>query len=161
MRKKALLPLVEECFQKAMERDGFRIVHWSMMGNHFHVIVEAACRSSLTAGVKGLKVRLARALNRFFDRKGKVFADRCFEEVLRCAAQVKRCVRYVLENAKRHAGDRWVRPGDLDPFSSAVWFEGWRSLSITFLSRLRSRRPRTVAPPITQLLRNRPQFTVA
>ena len=152
LRQRKLLPLIERCFEEARLKDGFRIVHWSMMSNHFHVIVEAACRASMTRGVKGLKVRLARAINRFLDRKGRVFLGRCFEEVLTCARQVRRCVRYVLENAKHHASHWFVPRGELDPFSSACWFEGWRISAFALRRRQRNRRP-TVSPPVTSLLR--------
>lgn len=153
LRQEELLGVIDGCFAGAMVRDGFRIVHWSMMSNHFHVIVEAACRSSMTAGVKGLKVRLARAINRWLGRKGSVFVGRCFEEVLTCARQVRRCVRYVLENAKRHAGRAWVPAGELDPFSSAGWFEGWRGAGARQLERWRRGRRRCVALPIATILR--------
>ena len=153
LRDEELLRGVDRCFAKAKVKDGFRIVHWSMMSNHFHVIVEAACRQSMTAGVKGLKVRLARAINRWLGRKGTVFLGRCLEEVLTCARQVRRCVRYVLENAKRHAGQAWVPKGELDPYSSATWFEGWRSVSTRQLQRCQTGRPKSVARPITTFLK--------
>ena len=49
-------------------------------------------------------VRIARAVNRVVGRTGKVFADHYFARELRCPGQVRRAVRYVLDNAMLHAG---------------------------------------------------------
>ena len=152
LRDEAFLPEVDRCFEAACLRDGFRITCWTMQSNHFHLIVEASDRESLTAGIKGLKVRLARAMNRFFQRTGQAFAERCHEEFLTHHCQARHCVRYVLENAKRHSTES-VPPNDLDPFSSAHWFDGWRNFPRKRLLYLRRRRPRTTAPPVTRLLR--------
>jgi hypothetical protein len=40
------------------------------------MIVEAPDAESLGRAMKGLEVRMARALNRLMDRRGPVFADR-------------------------------------------------------------------------------------
>jgi REP element-mobilizing transposase RayT len=58
------------------EREGFRLVHYSVQSNHLHLIVEASCRSSLSRGMQGIAIRMARALNRLWRRCGSVFADR-------------------------------------------------------------------------------------
>ena len=88
----------------------------------------------------GLKVRLARKLNRLFDRKGSIFAERYHVHVLRSPTEVRHALRYVLLNHKKHG----VPGHALDPFSSAGAFEGW-TIKI----------PRTlepITPPKTWLL---------
>jgi putative transposase len=60
----------------ASERDDFRAAHYSVQSNHLHLIVEAAGHDALSSGMIGLTVRIARALNKLWKRKGKVFADR-------------------------------------------------------------------------------------
>ena len=50
------------------KRAGFRLVHFSVQSNHLHLIVEGDCRPSLTRGMQGLAVRMARALNRLWRR---------------------------------------------------------------------------------------------
>ena len=75
--------------------------------------------------MKGLCVRIARALNRHWSRTGTVFADRYFARVLRTPTEVRRGLVYVLQNYLHHTSERWSEY-PLDPFSSAPWFtDGW------------------------------------
>jgi hypothetical protein len=53
----------------------FRLVHYSLQGSHAHFLVEADDARALARGMQGLKVRVAKALNRLMSRRGKVFAD--------------------------------------------------------------------------------------
>ena len=43
-------------------KPGFRVVQFSVMRNHLHALVEARDEKMLAAGMKGLKVRIAKAL---------------------------------------------------------------------------------------------------
>ena len=54
----------------------FRVVEYSLQEDHLHLIVEARDERSLSRWMKGLAVRLARALNRIWRRIGNVFPDR-------------------------------------------------------------------------------------
>jgi len=100
---------------------GFRLIHFSVQGNHIHLIVEAADADQLARGLQGLAVRIARRLNQMMGRTGKVFADRYHAHILRSPAEVASAVAYVLGNFVVHA----LRRGDpvsataLDPYSSA------------------------------------------
>ncbi len=67
-------------------------------------------------------MRVARAVNRAWERKGKVFADRFHARILRTPREVRTTLVYVLQNARRHR----IRVSGPDPFSSGVWFDGWR-----------------------------------
>lgn len=104
LRKRAIFAAVRDALSGGSLRFGLRIVHFSVQGNHIHLIVEACDSLSLTRGMQGLMVRIARAVNRAAGRKGKVFADHYFARELRSPAQVRRAVRYVLDNAMLHAG---------------------------------------------------------
>ena len=68
------------------------------------MIVEACDALSLTRGMQGLMVRIARAVNRAAGRLGKVFSDHSFARELQAPAEVRRAIRYVLDNAMLHAG---------------------------------------------------------
>ena len=68
-------------------------------------------------------MRMARGLNRLWGRKGKVFADRYHDRVLRTPREVRNVLRYVLNNVRKH---QWPRHGKPDAFSSGPWFDGWR-----------------------------------
>jgi len=111
-------------FRAGCDRFGFRLVHFAVLGNHVHYLVEARGRRSLTAGLRGLHVRVARGLNRLWGRRGNVFPDRFHERVLRSPREVWSSLGYVLRNARRHGYRQ--RRGEPDRCGSGRWFDGWR-----------------------------------
>jgi hypothetical protein len=123
LRQHGTLPALVRCFFEGKERDGFRLVHYAVLANHLHLIVEGRDRRALTLGLQGLAIRVARALNRTWSRTGKVFADRYFDRILRTPREVRNALVYVLKNARRHGDPRWPT---VDPYTSGPWFDGWR-----------------------------------
>ena len=120
LRSHRALGALEPAFHAGRDRFGFRLIHYSVQGNHLHLITEAAGKDSLARGIKGLEVRLARALNRLMRRKGRVFGDRYHAHVLKTPREAARALRYVLLNFAHHAqawGGR-VSATFIDPFSS-------------------------------------------
>ena len=115
-------------FRGGCDRFGFRLVHYAVLNDHLHLVVEAKDRNSLTRGLKGLAVRVAKALNKQWRRRGRVFADRYHDRVLRSPREVRVALCYVLGNGKKHERDglqvRVATP--LDMFTSGPWFDGWR-----------------------------------
>jgi hypothetical protein len=100
-----------------------RIVHFTVLGNHLHLIVEADGTRAFALGIRALSIRLARRLNEMMGRSGPVFPDRYHAHVLRTPAEVRNAVRYVLGNFESHAvrrGERASTKGWVDPFSSAA-----------------------------------------
>src|SRR5262245_40819700 len=59
----------------AKDWHGMRIVHFAVLRNHIHLIVEAKGKTGLTRGMQGLAIRLARTINGK-TRRGRVFRDR-------------------------------------------------------------------------------------
>src|SRR5437016_794700 len=53
MRRQRVIGAVEEAFRQARIRFGMRIVHYSIQGNHLHLLVEAEDRESLAKGMQG------------------------------------------------------------------------------------------------------------
>ena len=104
LRRRRIFDAVRAAVEAGCSRFGMRIVHFSVQGNHIHLIVEAADKLSLTRGMQGLPVRIARAVNRAAERSGKVFEDHSFARELQTPTVVRRAVRYVLDNAMLHAG---------------------------------------------------------
>lgn len=90
------------CFAASRGLHGLRLVEFSVLGDHLHLIVEAESNKSLSHGVQGLAVRLARALNRVLGRSGKLFADHYHAHHLRTPTEVERAIRYVRKNAEHH-----------------------------------------------------------
>lgn len=120
---------IERTFAGGCERPGFRLIHYSLQGNHAHLVVEANDRDALGRGMNAIGARLARAVNRAAGRTGRVLADRYHHRVLSTPREVHRVLRYVLLNARRHAAnahDAQARVVRLDPASSARWFDGWK-----------------------------------
>jgi REP-associated tyrosine transposase len=143
---------IERSFAGGCSRDGFRLVHYSLQGNHAHLVVEARDRDALGRGMKAIGARLARAVNRVARRRGPVLADRYHVRLLPTPKDVRNALRYVLLNARRHAAAARATLGKavrLDPASSARWFEGWRR---RLPDEPRPDRPRPVARARTWLL---------
>ncbi len=59
--------LLEDAFRKARRRDGMRIVHYSIQGNHLHLLVEVDDAEALARGMQGLAIRIAKRLNALID----------------------------------------------------------------------------------------------
>jgi REP element-mobilizing transposase RayT len=121
LRQRATYRVLLAALGGGCERFGMRLVHWSALGNHLHLMVEAADRRALSRGMQGLGVRIARALNRWWGRTGRVFADRFHAHVLRSPTEVRRALHYVLQNARHHR----IPVVGADRFSSGTWFDGW------------------------------------
>jgi REP element-mobilizing transposase RayT len=121
LRNARLFRALEAAFAAASRSD-FRLVHFSVQGDHVHFIAEAHDKDALSAGMRGLMIRAARALNRAAGRSGPVWADRYHYRELATPREVRNALAYVLLNARKHGRD----VADLDPRSSARWFDGWR-----------------------------------
>jgi REP element-mobilizing transposase RayT len=102
LRKRRLFRPIEAAFGAACDRFGMRITHFSVQGNHLHLIVEAEDQACLSRGMQGLGIRVAKKLNRVMRRHGSVLADRYFSHVLRTPSEIRRAVDYVLRNHMKH-----------------------------------------------------------
>jgi putative transposase len=111
---------IENALREVKLRFGMRVVHYSIQGNHLHLIVEVDDPRMFSRAIQGLAIRLARALNRLAGRTGKVFSDRFHSHVLETPRKVGNAVRYVLENVRHHLRED-VAPEGVDPCSSAAW----------------------------------------
>ena len=127
LRNYDLMPILKRAFIACLDKDGFRIIQFSIQSNHIHLICEAKDAPALTRGMQGLSIRIARRLNKETGRKGRLFAERYHARILRSPTEVRRVLAYVLNNARRHAGPDISFPrGWIDPLSSAPWFNGWK-----------------------------------
>lgn len=133
LRTPPIVREIERTFAHGCARPGFRLVHYSLQGNHAHLIVEARDRDALGRGMKAIGARLARAVNRVASRDGRVLADRYHVRLLPTPKEVRSALRYVLLNARRHAAAVKSRAAvaarvRLDPASSGRWFDGWKRI---------------------------------
>jgi REP element-mobilizing transposase RayT len=129
LRTVRLVREVERSLRAIAQRADFRVVHHSLQHDHVHMLVEAESVVALSNGMKSLAARIARAVNRIFDRRGPVLDGRYHHRALRTPREVRAALAYTLLSARKHAGkpapvapdsSSWV-----DPASSGRWFEGW------------------------------------
>ena len=117
LRFPEMMRVLERCFRAGKERFGFKLATYTVLSNHVHLIVTAPNDKALRAGLQGLGIRMARAINRVLGRRGKVFGDRFFSRPLVDHRSVKWAVRYALLNARKHQVP--LPKGAWDPYSSA------------------------------------------
>ena len=151
LRIKKLVLRLERSLVAGCDRGDFRVVHYSLLPNQAHFIVEASGRQALGRGMKSLTRRLMLAVNEVFERRGPVFGDRYRLRVLRTPLEVRRALAAVLLSAPRHASRR--RETRIDAASSGPWFDGWKRQAAISKGAAASLGPPPVAPPRTWLLR--------
>lgn len=107
---------------------GLRVVHFSLLSNHLHLIVEADNNQALGDGMRSLGGRFGRIIRKeaATDRtqNGAVFAGRYHLHVLKTPREMKHALEYVLLNRAKH--DKYLE--HLDRFSSASRFPDWKLL---------------------------------
>jgi len=137
--------VLRACFEAGGNKGGFRLLHYSVQATHLHLLVEAEDRVALSRGMQGLLVRIARQLNRLWERRGTVFRDRYHEHVLRTPREVRHALAYVLMNGRRHGA---LPTGLLDLFSSGLRFDGWKQQPTNI-----AKAPLPVTKPLTWLMK--------
>ncbi len=104
LRSRRCFSVIEECLADARGRFGLRVIEFSVLGNHLHLLVEADSSAALSRGMQGLGVRIAKALNRVMRRRGSVFADHYHSQLLGSPTQLVNAIAYVLGNHAHHYG---------------------------------------------------------
>lgn len=92
-------------------RNGLGLVCYRIQADHLQLICEPEDRDALSEGMKGLGVRLSKAINATWERQGSVFPERFIEALLDTPAKLERTLAELL-------GDDG---GVVDPGSSRVW----------------------------------------
>ena len=115
LRTRRCFTVLARAFYAGANRFGFKLVHYSVQGNHLHLLVEAHDRTALSRGMNGMGVRVARGLNRVMQRHGRVLDDRYHAHILRTPTEVRRARTYLLQNARKHYG-----LVTSDPYTSTV-----------------------------------------
>jgi REP element-mobilizing transposase RayT len=125
LRTQFIFPTVKGAIAEANQRHQrvFRIVHFSVQFDHLHLIVEARDKRALSAGMKGLAVRIARRVNGLVFRRGRFWADRWHGHALTSPRATRHALAYVLGNFRKHQPRARAV---IDRFSSAPFFRGFR-----------------------------------
>jgi putative transposase len=134
LRSRRCFSAVGRSIAAAADRFGVRVVQFSVLGNHVHLVVEAVSSEALARAMQGLSIRIAKRLNRVMKRAGKVLGDRYHARTLRKPTEVRRALVYVRENARKHslasaARDPFASPSaDVDLPAPHTWLlrAGWR-----------------------------------
>ena len=141
------------------DRDDFRIVHYSIQGNHIHLVCEADNKLALALGMRGFEISAAKRLNdevsrkRGVRRRGQVFADRYHVRPITSVRQTMHCLSYVLNNWRHHGlSGPSLFDGKLDYYSSAILFPGWKERTTPTIHIPASYEVPAVSPPRTWLL---------
>lgn len=146
LRREAILTSIVAAVRGsvAARPDAFRVLQFSVQDDHVHLLVEASDAAALTAGARGLAVRISRGVNRRLGRRGRLWADRYHARELASPRAVRNALVYVLANHKKHRASAAA----IDPCSSGAWFTGWKAELRTVYAFDDVRRWRGVPPPI-------------
>ncbi len=128
LRRRSLILEARKAFAGGCERGDFRLVEYSIQDDHLHLIVEAESQDALSRGMMSISSRFARAVNRIFQRTGRVIDGRYPIEFLTSPTQVRNPLRYVLLNVRKHIVQRkgFAPPVQIDAASSGSQFDGWQ-----------------------------------
>ena len=102
MRTQHCFKSIERAFWAGGNKYGLRLVHFAVMNDHIHMMVEAEGKESLSKAMHALNIRIARAVNRAQQRRGSVLADHYHADILRSPTHVVRVRNYLLTNAAKH-----------------------------------------------------------
>jgi REP element-mobilizing transposase RayT len=123
------------------EGNGFRLVHYNVLGDHLHLIVEADSKEALAKGMRKLNHSISRRLNRSsvlraggsmhpldktpFSKRpgwlGRIFAARYHAHRLKSAGEIANAVRYVMQNSQKHFGQHYFRQRNAWPTMITPW----------------------------------------
>jgi REP element-mobilizing transposase RayT len=120
LRSRRLFFAVANALLRGASRFGVRIIQYTVLGNHIHLLVEAPDSKQLPRAMKGVGVRLARGINRVLGRRGQVIADRYYSRPLYTPLDVSYVTAYIRENYRKHMAQAGKQlPRDfIDPCSS-------------------------------------------
>jgi len=121
LRAARVFPGVRQALAAA-SHTGFRLLEFSVQHDHMHLLLEADDGQRLSSGMRGLAIRLARAVNHALGRRGAVWGDRFHARALTNPRAMRHALVYVLMNARKHTGGGPA----VDGCSSAPWFDGWK-----------------------------------
>ena len=92
-------------------KGGFRVFEFSVQTDHLHLLVEADDPTRFERGMRGLTIRVAKAVNRALRRVGRVWGDRYHARLLRTPREMRNALVYVLNNWRKHlpAARGWMQ----------------------------------------------------
>lgn len=152
LRSQYVFPTLRQAIaQAARLSPEFRVVHFSVQVDHVHLLVEATNTAALSAGMRGLVIRIARQVNKLLFRRGRVWTARWHGRALTSPRAVRHALVYVLANFRKHLPSSRHA---VDPCSSAPYFDGFREYQgrapIELLGTTTSQASRADLPPVSR-----------
>ncbi len=123
LRRKKFFQAFRKSVLKAQKK-GLALLHFSILSNHVHMIVEVADNRALHLGLQSLNTAFAKRVNFILSRTGAVLRERFHMRVLKTPIEYFTTLRYVLTNAEKHGAVK----NEMDLFSSAVMFGAFEIL---------------------------------
>jgi len=103
---------------------GLSVVHYSILSNHLHVVVECEDNEALMKGTRSLAATLGKGIRKVAGGRGGVFDGRFHLQVLENPTATRNALAYVLQNYARHS----KLIAHVDRYSSAPFFSQWCKL---------------------------------
>ena len=102
LRRRCVYHAIREATLTTARRENFRIVQLSIQRTHVHLLVEADDKAALASGMQGFQISAAKHLNTAISkgkpgprRRGTVFPDRYYAEIITSPRQARRTLSYV------------------------------------------------------------------
>jgi putative transposase len=143
---------------KEMAKFGTHVNHYSLQGNHLHLIIETVSQAALASAMKSFGSRFAKGIKKLQHLKTtQIFNGRYHVTILKNPTQTRNALRYVLLNQAQHS----QLLEHIDIYSSGFYFSQWRKLIGRKFSDLIEKQaqsaggtlPNYLQPPRTWLLR--------
>src|SRR5688500_13504018 len=99
LRSKAGFKMFREALKKAQCK-GARVIHFALLGNHYHLLIEAKDNETLARTIKSLNGSVAKKL--LSGSRGQVIEDRYHLQILKTPTQVRNTLVYIFTNAAKH-----------------------------------------------------------
>jgi len=87
-----------EILTKLQAEMGFKVEHFSILDNHFHLII-TTLDLELPTIMKRLLMTFAIRYNKHYGRSGHLWGDRYFSEIIEKDVDFERCFNYISDNA--------------------------------------------------------------
>jgi REP element-mobilizing transposase RayT len=118
---------------RGLQKNGVRVIHFAILSNHIHLIVEAKSAEWLFAGMKSFLARLGIQLRKWasvatinrLDMLGLgLFVGRYDIQILKTPRQVRNALKYVLLNPAKH----FRKAPYVDMFTPGSIVDSWKEL---------------------------------
>ncbi len=106
LRGRRMYKAVEAALWAAAPNEDGLLCDFSVQNDHLHLVMDAANSKAMSSAVRGVAIRVAKAINRLCERNGRVFDDRYHARVLRTPTEVRRVRHYVRDNFRKHLRER-------------------------------------------------------